>query len=125
MEYRATLYRDFHEFFLADSNSARMLITELGLPAFDNVEDVEDDYRYDWIVHELLVFDNAENYALYELTDGAYEDQGTRQSDISRLELVNYIDLERFGTDLVNFGNQYRLAGLPNGKVVLCEDKFY
>lgn len=104
--------------------TASLLLTKLGLPTFYSVYDVEDDSRYDWITYALIVYDDVKGFAYHALTRGEYAVQGTSVGSYSELQLKDYVDLERFGVDLVNTSNPYSVIGLSNGKVVVCENGF-
>lgn len=124
MKYTAYIYENFEELLHSEGQTASLLLTKLGLPTFYSVDDVEDDSRYDWIIYALIVYDDVKGFAYHALTQGEYAVQGTSVGSYSELQLKDYVDLERFGVDLVNTSNPYSVIGLPNGKVVVCENGF-
>lgn len=120
MKYTKHIYQGFEELLHSDGQSASLLLQQLRLPAFDSTREVEDDSRYDWIVQALVVYDSVIDYAYDALTVGEYADQGTRTGSYSALQLKDYVDLRRFGVDLLPQDNPYDyITQLPNGKIIV------
>lgn len=124
MFYDVKRYENFKELFLADETLARELNKALDLPNFNFISDIEQDNDYYWQNDELLVFKSIYDYVAYELTDGMYGEQANYVPIYANLKLADYVNLEDFGGDLLDYGDQHRVLPLSNGKVVVCEGGF-
>lgn len=124
MFYDVKRYENFKELFLADETLARGLNKALDLPNFNFISDIEQDNDYYWQNDELLVFKSIYDYVAYELTDGMYGEQANYVPIYANLKLADYVNLEDFGRDLLDYGDQHRVLPLSNGKVVVCEGGF-
>lgn len=124
MFYDVKRYENFKELFLADETLARELNKALDLPNFNFISDIEQDNDYYWQNDELLVFKSIYDYVAYELTDGMYGEQANYVPIYANLKLADYVNLEDFGRDLLDYGDQHRVLPLSNGKVVVCEGWF-
>lgn len=124
MFYDVKRYENFKELFLADETLARELNKALDLPNFNFISDIEQDNDYYWQNDELLVFKSIYDYVAYELTDGMYGEQANYVPIYANLKLADYVNLEDFGRDLLDYGDQHRVLPLSNGKVVVCEGGF-
>ena len=124
MFYDVKRYENFKELFLADETLARELNKALDLPNFNFISDIEQDNDYYWQNDELLVFKSIYDYVAYELTDGMYGEQANYVPIYANLKLADYVNIEDFGRDLLDYGDQHRVLPLSNGKVVVCEGGF-
>ena len=124
MFYDVKRYENFKEPFLADETLARELNKALDLPNFNFISDIAQDNDYYWQNDELLVFKSIYDYVAYELTDGMYGEQANYVPIYANLKLADYVNLEDFGRDLLDYGDQHRVLPLSNGKVVVCEGGF-
>lgn len=124
MFYDVKRYENFKELFLSDETLARELSKALDLPNFNFISDIEQDNDYYWQNDELLVFKSLYDYVAYELTDGMYGEQANYVPLHANLKLADYVNLEEFGRDLLDYGDQHRVLPLLNGKVVVCEGGF-
>lgn len=122
MNHSLKSYSNFKQLRLDDELSARLLNDKLGIVDFGNLVEVSRCDKYRWGDTGLLVFDNVSNYAAWEITDGWYASNGINVEIDADPNLVDYIDLESFGEDLLRRGDTSIAVELPNGKVAFCED---
>ena len=94
-----------------DSQTANLLLKELGL-------DESDIGKETWMNEQLMVYPNVEEYAIYELIDGRYQNRNLGGSFNGAPNPIDYIDLDALGVDLVDSGDSTCCQLLPNGKVV-------
>jgi hypothetical protein len=94
-----------------DSQTANLLLKELGL-------DESDIGKETWMNEQLMVYPNVEEYAIYELIDGRYQNHNLGGSFNGAPNPIDYIDLDALGVDLVDSGDSTCCQLLPNGKVV-------
>lgn len=66
---------------------------------------------------QLIVYPNVEEYAIYELIDGWYQNHNLGGSFNGAPNPIEYIDLADFGADLISTGDTTICRELPNGKV--------
>lgn len=76
-----------------------------------------------WINEQLIVYPNVEEYAIYELIDGWYQNHNLGGSFDGAPNPIEYIDLADFGADLISTGDTTICRELPNGKVVVMDCK--
>jgi hypothetical protein len=67
---------------------------------------------------QLMVYPNVDEYAIYELIDGWYQNHNLGGSFDGAPNPIEYIDLADFGDDLISKGDASIVRLLPNGKVV-------
>ena len=67
---------------------------------------------------QLMVYPNVEEYAIYELIDGWYQNHNLGGSFDGAPNPIEYIDLDSFGDDLIDTGDSSITRLLPNGKIV-------
>lgn len=111
MNYKYTDYDNFDELMDCDSRTANLLLDELGL----NESDIG---KEPWMNEQLIVYPNVEEYAIYELIDGWYQNHNLGGSFNGAPNPLEYIDLADFGADLINIGDTTICRELPNCKVV-------
>lgn len=111
MAYRSKYYDNFNELLEGDRQTANLLLDELGL-------DTSDIGNYDWMDDVLAVYPNVEEYAIYELIDGWYQNHNLGGSFDGAPNPIEYIDLDSFGDNLIDTGDSSITRLLPNGKVV-------
>lgn len=111
MNYKYTDYDNFDELMDCDSQTANLLLNELGL----NESDIG---KETWMGESLFVYPNVEEYAIYELIDGWYQNHNLGGSFNGTPNPLEYIDLADFGADLISTGDTTICRELPNGKVV-------
>lgn len=111
MNYKYTDYDNFDELMDCDSQTANLLLDELGL----NESDIG---KEPWMNGQLIVYPNVEEYAIYELIDGWYQNHNLGGSFNGAPNPLEYIDLADFGADLISTGDTTICSELPNGKIV-------
>lgn len=111
MNYEYTYYDNFDELMDCDSQTANLLLKELGL-------DESDIGKETWMNEQLMVYPDVEEYAIYELTDGWYQIHNLGGSFDVAPNPIEYIDLTDFGGDLIAEEDASVVCLLPNGKVV-------
>ena len=111
MNYKYTDYDNFDELMDCDSQTANLLLKELYL-------DESDIGKEPWMNEQLIVYPNVEEYAIYELIDGWYQNHNLGGSFDDAPNPIEYIDLTDFGADLISAGDTTICRELPNGKVV-------
>lgn len=111
MNYKYTDYDNFDELMDCDSQTANLLLKELGL-------DESDIGKETWMNERLMVYPNVEEYAIYELIDGWYQNHNLGGNFYGAPNPIEYIDLDSFGDDLIDTGDSSITRLLPNGKVV-------
>lgn len=111
MNYKYTDYDNFDELMDCDSQTANLLLKELDL-------DESDIGKEPWMNEQLMVYPNVEEYAIYELIDGWYQNHNLGGSFNGAPNPIEYIDLDSFGDDLIDTGDSNITRLLPNGKVV-------
>lgn len=111
MNYKYTDYDNFDELMDCDSQTANLLLNELGL-------DESDIGKETWMNEQLMVYPNVEEYAIYELIDGWYQNHNLGGSFDGAPNPIEYIDLTDFGGDLIAEGCASIVCLLQNGKVV-------
>lgn len=111
MNYKYTDYDNFDELMDCDSQTANLLLKELDL-------DESDIGKETWMNEQLMVYPNVEEYAIYELIDGWYQNHNLGGSFNGAPNPIDYIDLDALGVDLVATGDSTCCQLLPNGKVV-------
>ena len=114
MNYKYTDYDNFDELMDCDSQTANLLLNELGL-------DESDIGKEPWMGESLFVYPNVEEYAVYELIDGWYQNHNLGGSFNGAPNPIEYINLADFGDDLISEGDASIVRLLPNGKVVTTE----
>lgn len=111
MNYKYTDYDNFDELMDCDSQTANLLLDELGL----NESDIG---KEPWMNEQLIVYPNVEEYAIYELIDGWYQNHNLGGSFNGAPNPMDYIDTEHLGEDLIEQVDSSVCLLLPNGKVV-------
>lgn len=111
MNYKYTDYDNFDELMDCDSQTANLLLKELDL-------DESDIGKETWMNEQLMVYPNVDEYAIYELIDGWYQNHNLGGSFNGAPNPLEYIDLADFGDDLISEGDASIVRLLPNGKVV-------
>lgn len=111
MNYKYIDYDNFDELMDCDSQTANLLLNELGL----NESDIG---KEPWMGESLFVYPNVEEYAIYELIDGWYQNHNLGGSFNGAPDPLEYIDLADFGADFISTGDTTICRELPNGKVV-------
>lgn len=111
MNYKYTDYDNFDELMDCDSQTANLLLKELDL-------DESDIGKETWMNEQLMVYPNVEEYAIYELIDGWYQNHNLGGSFGGAPNPIEYIDLTDFGGDLIAEGDASIVCLLQNGKVV-------
>jgi hypothetical protein len=111
MNYKYTNYDNFDELMDCDSQTANLLLKELDL-------DESDIGKEPWMDESINVYPNVEEYAVYELIDGWYQNHNLGGSFDGAPNPIEYIDLTDFGGDLIAEGDASIVRLLPNGKVV-------
>lgn len=111
INYKCTDYDNFDELMDCDSQTANLLLKELDL-------DESDIGKETWMNEQLMVYPNVEEYAIYELIDGWYQNHNLGGSFDGAPNPIEYIDLADFGGDLIAEGDASIVCLLQNGKVV-------
>lgn len=111
MNYKYTDYDNFDELMDCDSQTANFLLNELGL----NESDIG---KKPWMGESLFVYPDVEEYAIYELIDGWYQNHNLGGNFDGAPNPIEYIELDSFGDDLIDTGDSSITRLLPNGKVV-------
>lgn len=111
MNYEYTDYDNFDELMDCDSQTANLLLKELDL-------DESDIGKETWMNEQLMVHPTVEEYAIYELIDGWYQNHNLGGSFDGAPNPIEYIDLDALGRDLIDTGDSSVCLLLPNGKVV-------
>jgi hypothetical protein len=111
MNYKYVDYDNFDELMDCDSQTANLLLKELDL-------DESDIGKEPWTNEQLMVYPNVEEYAVYELIDGWYQNHNLGGSFNGAPNPIEYIDLTDFGGDLIAEGDASIVCLLQNGKVV-------
>jgi hypothetical protein len=111
MNYKYTDYDNFDELMDCDSQTANLLLKELDL-------DESDIGKEPWMDESINVYPNVEEYAVYELIDGWYQNHNLGGSFDGAPNPIEYIDLTDFGGDLITEGDASIVCLLQNGKVV-------
>ena len=111
MNYKYTGYDNFDELMDCDSQTANLLLKELD-------SDESDIGKETWMNEQLMVYPNVEEYAIYELIDGWYQNHNLGGSFDGAPNPIEYIDLTDFGGDLITEGDTSIVCLLQNGKVV-------
>lgn len=111
MNYKYTDYDNFDELMDCDSQTANFLLNELGL-------DESDIGKKPWMGESLFVYPDVEEYAVYELIDGWYQNHNLGGSFNGAPNPLEYIDCADFGNDLIAEGDESITRLLQNGKVV-------
>lgn len=111
INYKYTDYDNFDELMDCDSQTANLLLKELDL-------DESDIGKETWMNEQLMVYPNVDEYAIYELIDGWYQNHNLGGSFDGAPNPLEYIDLADFGDDLISKGDASIVRLLPNGKVV-------
>lgn len=111
MNYKYTDYDNFDELMDCDSQTANLLLKELDL-------DESDIGKETWMNEQLMVYPNVEEYAIYELIDGWYQNHNLGGSFDGAPNPMDYIDTEHLGEDLIEQVDSSVCLLLPNGKVV-------
>lgn len=111
MNYKYTDYDNFDELMDCDSQTANLLLNELDL----NESDIG---KEPWMGESLFVYPNVEEYAVYELIDGWYQNHNLGGSFNGAPNPLEHIDLADFGDDLISTGDTTICRLLPNGSVV-------
>lgn len=111
MNYKYTDYDNFDELMDCDSQTANLLLKKLDL-------DESDIGKEAWMNEQLIVYPNVEEYAIYELIDGWYQNCNLGGSFNGAPNPIDYIDLDALGVDLVDADDSTCCQLLPNGKVV-------
>lgn len=111
INYKYTDYDNFDELMDCDSQTANLLLKELDL-------DESDIGKETWMNEQLMVYPNVEEYAIYELIDGWYQNHNLGGSFNGAPNPLEYIDLADFGADLIAEGDASIVCLLQNGKAV-------
>lgn len=111
INYKYTDYDNFDELMDCDSQTANLLLKELDL-------DESDIGKETWMNEQLMVYPNVEEYAIYELIDGWYQNHNLGGSFDGAPNPIEYIDLTDFGGDLIADGDASIVCLLQNGKVI-------
>ena len=111
MNYKYTDYDNFDELMDCDSQTANLLLKELDL-------DESDIGKEPWMDELIIVYPNVEEFAVYELIDGWYQNHNLGGNFGDAPNPIEYIDLDSFGDDLIDTGDSSITRLLPNGKVV-------
>lgn len=111
MDYVSTFYDNFDALLEGDHQTATLLLKELDL-------DESDIGTKPWMDDVLIVYPDVEEYAVYELVDGWYQNHNLGGSFDGAPNPIEYIDLTDFGGDLISEGDASIVRLLPNGKVV-------
>lgn len=111
MNYKYADYDNFNELMDCDSQTANLLLKELGL-------DESDIGKEPWMDETLNVYPNVEEFAVYELIDGWYQSHNLGGNFDGAPNPLEYIDLADFGADLISTGDTTICRELPNGKIV-------
>ena len=111
MYYCSRVYDNFNELMESSYETARMLLTQLGL----KLSDIKDK---PWANNQLVVYFSIEDYAAYELTDGWYSDYNFDKDFNGAPNPMDYINTEHLGEDLIERVDSSVCLLLPNGKVV-------
>ena len=111
MMYNVTIYGDFAQLAESDSNTADLLLKELGLSS-------QDVGKRPWMSDELRVYPSIHNFCVYELTDGWRYNYQLSDGYNGAPNPVKYVDTVALGVDLINLDNSRTCCLLPGGKVV-------
>lgn len=111
MNYKYTDYDNLDELMDCDSQTANLLLKELGL-------DESDIGTKPWMDDVLMVYPDVEEYAVYELVDGWYMNHDLGGDFGGAPNPLEYINLTDFGGDLIADGDASIVCLLQNGKIV-------
>lgn len=73
----------------------------------------------------LYVFPNIHDYCIYELESGWYYNYHLSKGMNGAPDLLDYIDIDALGRDLLDIGGLKYSRLLPNGKVVTAKYGWY
>ena len=118
MDYGYTWYDNFAELIKGDKLTAKLILDELDMN-FEDGDNSPQDYK--WARHVIYVYPSLKDYTAYELTDGMYYPCNFENGFKDIPNPVDFIDINRFGKELIEDNDRSSVLLLPNGKIVTTD----